>query len=497
MHDTDIPPTHRVETLATRRWLESAINTPRRIQRSLAPATRVTLSAWLLLCSSTLVTADTGLPMANPNPPAPYSADSDRTELSATRQLSAPPNSGMLMLGAVGNWREALLLDTHIDLSVKGLLADMTLEQRFTNDSSEWLEGKYLFPLPPEAAVRGLTIHVGERKIVGRIMPRQDARETYENARDAGQIASVVEQQRPNLFTVNVASIAPGDDVRIHLDVMLPVVVTNNLYQLTLPTTLTPRYVNNDTPDAPALMTPIAPASQILGPRLHLTATIAPLDSLGSVRSKTHRVSVVDDALVLADVPMDRDISLSWTPPPRATPNGDLFVSDYNAERYVQMLLTPPAQSAGEMESPGRELILVIDRSGSMAGQSINAAKEALQAALDGLTDDDYFNIIAFDDTDQALFSASRTASAAHVESARRFVRQLRADGGTEMSSALHTAINSLDVDRLRQIVFITDGSVGMAVSVMKTSYCVRFNEIWVPADCSQSASEPHPTSTS
>ena len=379
---------------------------------------------------------------------------------------AVPASSGMLLLsaadqGAPGRWREAVLLDTQIDLNVQGLLADMTVRQQFTNDSADWLEGKYVFPLPDKAAIRGLIVNVGERVIKGQIMPREQALQTYTQARDAGQVSSLVEQQRPNLFTVKVATIAPGDKVTVQLDVMLPVAYDSGRFSLTLPTTLTPRYNNTDTPDAYLLSAPAANASQIRGPRLSLSARIEPVDSISSISSSSHTLIRQDQTVSLSSTAMDRDVNLSWFAPQADSPRGKVFVSEHRGERYLQMLLVPPSKEPDFKDSPPRELILVIDTSGSMAGQSIRAAQQALQFALDGLNARDFFNIIAFDSTTRSLFNTAKPVSTESIASARKFVRRLQADGGTEMRPAITRALATPNADRLRQIVFITDGAVG------------------------------------
>ena len=412
--------------------------------------------------------------------------------------VSEHNSSGVLMLGDGTDSRSAILLDARMELSVQGLLADMTLEQTFQNTTGQWLEGQYLFPLPEDAAVRGLTITVGERVIKGQIMPRQQAKQQYTAAKEAGQVASLVEQNRPNLFTMSVASIAPNDNIKIKLDVMLPVTLKDKTMQLVLPTTLTPRYTNELTPDAAALDTPFARQSDIRGPRLTLVANIAPLDDLSLLSSSTHTLETTSGDITLTDIPMDRDIVLNW--PMRDVPatSGEVFTSKHNGKRYMQVLLSPPSD-ASQLPSVSRELILLIDKSGSMAGESIRAAREAIHFALDGLEHNDTFNIIAFDDSTQPLFPSARRAEAGAIATARRFADRLNADGGTEMLNALQLALtgdqddrqslnNRVNADtdvhtvntkaeftadhtnepRLKQLVFLTDGSVGYEESLLK-----------------------------
>ena len=386
-------------------------------------------------------------------------------------QVSQSSSSGVMMLGSGPDRHEAILLDARMDLSVQGLLADMTLEQTFRNTTGQWLEGRYLFPLPEDAAVRGLTITVGDRVIKGQVMPRQQAKEEYKAAKDAGQVASVVEQNRPNLFTMRVASIAPNDDIKIKLDVMLPVKAKDKSMQLVLPTTLTPRYSNELTPDPEALDTPFARQNDIRGPRLSLVANIAPLDDLSLVASATHTLDTASGSITLTDIPMDRDIVLSWPIRDLTASSGEAFTRAHNGKRYMQVLLSPPSR-ASELPIVSRELILVIDKSGSMAGESIRAAREAIHSALDGLSPNDTFNIIAFDDRTEPLFSSARLAEAGTIATARRFADRLNADGGTEMLNALQLALtsdqNNDNQDRLKQLVFLTDGSVGYEESLLK-----------------------------
>ncbi len=381
-----------------------------------------------------------------------------------------PVGSGILQLRGNGVNTDAILMNTEIELDVNGLLADMVLTQQFSNTSNAWLEGVYLFPLPKDAAVHGMTIQVGERTIIGEIKTRDDAEQTYEAAKSSGQVASLVEQQRPNMFTAKVANIAPGDLISVRLEIMLPVSFEDAQFQLVLPTTHTPRYVNAQTPDAIKLSGPVAHKSQVHGPVLNLHAQIKPVDNIANVSSPTHNIEYNDTIVSIPSTAMDRDLIIRWPLPTTASPLATVYTTEFSNQRYMQLMLPPPSDLS-QVKQTHRELVLVLDKSGSMAGDPIRAAKRAALSALDGLEKTDYFNIVAFNDQTLRLFSDSQVANDNNVKNARAFIRKLNADGGTEMQDAIRFALKSDNPDRLRQIVFVTDGSVGYEDALLRTIY--------------------------
>ena len=373
---------------------------------------------------------------------------------------NAQTGSGVLMLHHAHGHEQAIQLDAQMELSVRGLLAEVSLKQTFRNNSTHWLEGSYQFPLPEQSAVRGLTITTGNRTITGQIKTKAAAKHSYDTAIEAGQVAGLIEQQRPNLFTMSVASIAPDDLIIVELDVLIPVDFRDDRFVLKLPTTMTPRYSNAKVTDASALQSTFSDASLIKGPRMNLNARIAPLDNHAEVRSSTHVLESEIDSVTITNTPMDRDIELEWPAPDAADTSHHIFLSKHNGQRYVQVLINPPDTTASSSR-PVRELILIVDKSGSMAGISMNAAKQALNYAVDELADTDYINIIAFDDQYYPLFATARPATADTRRRAHNFIRQMNADGGTEMEPALNFALRAeASDDRLRQVVFLTDGSV-------------------------------------
>lgn len=373
---------------------------------------------------------------------------------------NSQPGSGVLLLHHSHGKKEAIQLDADIELSVQGFLAEMTLKQTFQNTSDQWLEGSYLFPLPEESAIRGLMLQIGDRTILGKVETRKEAQDTYTTAKEAGQIAGLIEQQRPNLFKMKVASIAPGDFIEVKLDILIPVKYENDRFVITLPTTLTPRYGALATGPEADVQSPFGQTQHIRGPRLNLNARIAPIKDHSSISSATHILQKNKDSISLTDIPMDRDIELSWVNSIADKEQIHAFVSSHKEHRYVQILLSPPGNVAKKSHQ-SRELIMVIDKSGSMAGVSMDAAKEALHYAVDGLQNNDYVNIIAFDDNSHSMYPSSRMVDEQTKRHARQFIEQLDADGGTEMQSALSLALTpSANTETLRQVVFLTDGSV-------------------------------------
>ncbi|MFK7861329.1 MAG: VIT domain-containing protein [Granulosicoccus sp.] len=368
-----------------------------------------------------------------------------------------------LLLSSATSKIDAVQLNATMDVSVRGLLAQMTLTQTFHNTSDQWMQARYLFPLPESAAVQALIINTGDRVIHGRIMERHEARETFEAASDSGQITGLVEQQRPNLFTMDVATVAPDSHLSVTLTVMLPVNATPASRSLTLPTTHTPRYTNELTIDPQNVVGAFSNLKQQRGPRLTLNFSIDDIGDYTGVSSDSHVMAIHENGITLNNVSMDRDVMISWPVVDSDKTNSEVYLSEHEQERYAQILLNPPVTQAPQ-KTARRELVIVVDKSGSMAGESVLAARNAVQFALNNLQPEDHFNIIAFDDNSHPLFPHSRAATDQNLKLARRFTKALDAGGGTEMQESLEIALKSRpDSDNrlLKQIVFLTDGSVG------------------------------------
>lgn len=369
-------------------------------------------------------------------------------------------------------WKAGLVMDTAVDMRIHGLIADVRVRQIYRNDSSTWQEGRYLLPLPDNAAVDTLTVHVGERVIEGEIRENAQARALYEAAASNGQRASLVEQNRPNLFRTAIANIAPNEEVEIELHYWQPVTFADGEFSLALPLTLTPRYTPGsgcERCDVSAESLPSTKASRVphwsLPPAVSVRAVIEPGLPLDTVESSSHTVTVMAEGdtyrVELASLAerSDRDFVLRWQPTPSRTPRSAVFTEQIDGDTYAQVMLVPPTVPAAPLP---RELILVIDNSGSMSGTSMDQAKQAADQALARLRPGDRFNVIRFDDTFERLFPQSVAAEPGAVAQARMFVRGLQADGGTEMLPALRDAFAGAAPEGwLRQVVLATDAAVG------------------------------------
>ena len=390
--------------------------------------------------------------------------------------------TGSLLMRMSEGYVTATLLNTDVNISVNGLVARVSVMQEFRNDGSEWVEGVYVFPLPDEAAVDRMRLYIGDRFIEGEIREKEQAKKEYEQAKLAGKKTSLVEQQRANLFTTSVANIGPGEAVIVEIEYLEDIRYDDGTFSLRFPMTLTPRYIpgqalpdrqgsgwSPDTllvNDASLITPPMVGTSR--GHKVSLQANVNAGMPLEIIASRYHPVNVSEAggqylvALAAGQVSMDHDFELLWRPVPSSAPRGMAFAEMIDGEPHYLLMVMPPDSGDSSAARMPREMIFIIDTSGSMHGVSIEQAKQALQRALDGLQPGDQFNVVEFNSHANALFTTSVSANSSNVGIARNFVRRLQANGGTEMRSALRLALRTPPSESyLRQIIFITDGAVG------------------------------------
>jgi Ca-activated chloride channel family protein len=364
--------------------------------------------------------------------------------------------------------REALRQSTRIRAQVTGNVARVYVTQTFENPTDDWVEGLYVFPLSAGAAVDEIEMIVGERRIRGEIQRKQEARATYEQAKREGRRASLVDQARPNLFTTSVANIGPRSSITVEIAYLDTVPFRDGRYALNLPLSITPRY----TPGSAAeTATPELVTSGVQNAQIEID--LLPGFSLQTVQSLHHSVTMEMTGagrrirLRSATVPADRDFELVWKPVETPDTHAAAFAERVGDDTYVLVTLVPPQMMVERLYR--REVLFIIDTSGSMSGPSIEQARAALRLGVARLRPDDSFNIIRFSDDATSLFPVSQPAVGVNRQTAEEFIDSLRADGGTEMRSALELAFSiPVSEDALRQIVFVTDGSVSNEGELVK-----------------------------
>lgn len=368
----------------------------------------------------------------------------------------------LLKTSQAGVYAEAPALRTDVRLHVRGIVLRGEVTQTFENPAPQCAEAVYVFPLPENAAVDTLRMTIGQRVIEGDIQEKKAAQQTYETAKSEGKHASLLTQERPNIFTVAIANVASGEKVVIDIAYQQTIDYRDGAFSLRFPMTIGPRYIPSGVADADRV------SPQFTVARRSKTSLTVDLDagfSLRKVDSPYHKVntSVVSGShytisLAGGEVPADRDFELDWQPDLGSEPKSAVF----SEGDYALMMIMPPAQST-HVRMP-RETVFVIDTSGSMEGTSINEAKNALLLALDRLQPSDRFNVIEFNSTTEMLFDTAQPATSDAISRAKAWVNALHANGGTEILDALQHALNDRQTpgdDGVRQVVFMTDGQVG------------------------------------
>lgn len=374
---------------------------------------------------------------------------------------------------------ECPLKHTAVKAQVSGFLSRVTVTQDFENKFNEKIEAVYTFPLPDAAAVDDLTMIIGERVIKGKIMRREEAKAAYAAAKQVGKIASLLDQERPNIFTQQVANIMPGQSIRIVISYVETLKYENGSYEWSFPMVVGPRYIpttiapedSANPPDQQDDASRISPPSAAAGVRAgHDISLEIDLDAgvpIVAVNSETHATEVQQlnekRAVVRlkdhATIP-NKDFLLTY----RVA--GDTIndaVLTHRSERggFFTLILQPPQRVTAEDVMP-KELVFVLDTSGSMDGFPLEKAKETMRLALNNLYPHDTFNLITFAGDTHILFSEPVPATQENLRKAQKFLASRKSDGGTEMMDAVIAALKPSDSQgHVRIACFMTDGEVG------------------------------------
>ncbi|MCB9795790.1 MAG: AgmX/PglI C-terminal domain-containing protein [Alphaproteobacteria bacterium] len=366
----------------------------------------------------------------------------------------------------------ALVLEfTDVVAEVHAGLARVTMTQFFANPYDAPLEAKYLLPLPSEAAVYRMDLTVGDRVIEGVVMEREAARQTYEDAKEDGRKAALLEQQRDNLFTQYVAGICPGERVVVTIEYVEQLAYEDGLYTFALPTAVGPRFSPPWVEDAAELATPYSRT----GRQVDITVHVEEGMPVEAMFSDTHAFDVIDEGTWGASVTLaeddrvpNKDFSLTWSLAGEQ-PRGAVLVHDpADEDGYIAVTLEP--QVLGDsFEARPRELFFVIDSSCSMRGEPYETARATVLLALEEMNETDTFNLVRFSNASTTLFEEPRSATASNKRAARAWLANFEG-GGTEMDAGIIQALTAPGrAEAMRLVLMLTDGFVGGETAMFET----------------------------
>jgi Ca-activated chloride channel homolog len=359
---------------------------------------------------------------------------------------------------------------TDVNVAITGVIADVTVKQRYKNEGKKPLEARYVFPASTHAAVYGMQMHIGERVIEAKIREKQQAKIEYENAKTQGKSASLLEQERPNVFQMNVANILPGEEIAVELHYTETIVPREGKYQFVYPTVVGPRYngplQSGSGKNEAWIQTPyFQPKDQpnaIFALDLKLAAPIA----LQEINSASHAINISkpDGYHAALHLPPsstngNRDFILNYSLAGDAIQTGTLLYKDAE-ENFFMTMIEPPKRIANTEIVP-RDYVFIVDISGSMNGFPLDTAKALLRKLAANLNPADTFNVLLFAGSDSLLSPRSLPATKENIEKAIAVIDQQEGGGSTELLPALRHALTLEKTDnRSRNFVVITDGYV-------------------------------------
>ncbi|MBI5094079.1 MAG: VWA domain-containing protein [Candidatus Hydrogenedentes bacterium] len=374
------------------------------------------------------------------------------------------------------------LKHTEVSVDVSGYVARVTVTQQFENPYPQPIEAVYTFPLSDRAAVDAMTMKIGDRTIKGLIKRREEARRIYEAARDAGKAASLLDQERPNIFTQSVANILPGAGIEITISYVELLKYEEGEYEFSFPMVVGPRYIpgqpngqggTTQVPDAGRITPPVTPEGTRAGHDISLTARIDAGMPLQNIKSEIHEVDIErpeDTKAVVRlknqkEIP-NRDFVLRYTTSGKAIEDAVLTHADPRGG-FFTLILQPPARVAPESATP-KEMMFVIDCSGSMSGFPIEKAKKTMRQCIEQMNPRDTFNLVSFSGGTGYCFSRPVPNTPDNRKKALDYLANLQGGGGTEMMTAIRAALEGQnDPERLRIVCFMTDGFIGNDMEIL------------------------------
>ena len=376
-----------------------------------------------------------------------------------------------LVESAESSLEHFFLKDTRVDVSVMGVIAEITVTQVYSNMGGTPVHGTYIFPGSTTAAVHGMKMTIGERVVTAKIKEKEAARKTYETAKKQGKNASLLEQKRPNVFSMEVANIMPGDTIELELKYTELLIPENGTYEFVYPTVVGPRYSTLSSATAPKseqwVQNPYLKQGSDPRTGFAISVSVAAGMPIQEIGSTTHDIDVqfADDsraAVKLAgqgDFGGDRDFILHYRLSGRQIAAG-LIVQEGPDENFF-LLMTQPPKRVDPAMLPPREYLFVIDVSGSMSGYPLDTAKLLVKDLITALQPQDTFNMMFFAGGSEVMAQTSVPATPANISRAMSMIDRSDGGGGTELRKAMNRAMNLPKQEGVsRTMAVITDGYI-------------------------------------
>lgn len=369
-------------------------------------------------------------------------------------------------VGGEENAEHFPLKSTEVRATIAGVIAEVTVEQTYANTGDGPIEATYVFPASTRAAVHGVEMKIGERVIVAEIQEKKQAQATYEKAKSENKTASLLEQERPNVFRMSVANILPGDEVKVSLHFSEKLVATERVYEFVYPTVVGPRYSNQGAATESWVANPFLAEGEATSATFAAHIDVRAGMPLQSLTCASHEVEIefADKERATVELPAsgeaaDRDFVLRYRLADDEVVSG-LLLHEGEKENFFLLNVEPPERVRPE-QIPARDYLFVLDVSGSMNGFPLDTAKALMRDLLGGLRSTDTFNVLLFAGESRMLSPKSLPATAEHIARGTDLTRLARGSGGTELLPALERALAlPLDEGVSRSIVVVTDGYV-------------------------------------
>jgi Ca-activated chloride channel family protein len=363
------------------------------------------------------------------------------------------------------------LKDTRVDVAITGVIADVTVRQLYENRGTRPLHARYIFPASTRAAVYGLTMTVRDERIVARIRERAKAKQEFEAAKRDGKSASLLEQSRPNVFTMNVANVLPGDTIAVELKYTELLIPTEGMYEFVYPTVVGPRYSDKRASEAlpgdEFVNAPYTHEGEPPRSEFHLTGVVSAGMPIQELASPTHQLVSRSSAEGRAEIALadserfsaNRDFILRYRLAGQTIGSGLVLFQGTNENFFL--LMAEPPQTVAIDDVPPREYVFVVDVSGSMNGFPLNTARALMGDLVNVLRPTDTFNIVVFADGSETLAPVSLSATRPNLTRALQFIGRKNGGGGTRLRAALERAVAIPRQSEVsRTIVLLTDGYI-------------------------------------